>query len=321
MLFVAATHLNEVPLSAFKAGDDIDLMDIANLNLTVGTKAVKLCAFPSACDYFGRGIQAMELQVTASSTGLTSWQLYYGTAYKLYSSSAHARHVVGDYEVCREHSQIVLSNAKTFVEKLPVYKSMECSLSRQGKHSDATNLIVTVVKLLGIFPERLMKATMLLDFIKMNILLRRHSDDQILALPVVEDPIQLTAMDFLSRLARRAALSGNFQAFVVASMRALIYTFEYGLCGDSAVAMANCGRIYCHVMGDNATGHRLGRLAIKAIESFNAEDKGAWVKLLDGFFITASSSPLTECLKSLQSGFREAVETGEAEGAGWSGYC
>ena len=319
-LFVAATHLNEIPLSIFHDDNDVDLMDIANLNLNAGIKAVKHCAFPSACEYFGKGIQALEMKIALSSSTFTSWQLYYGVAYKLYSESANARHVVGDYEVCRDHSQLVLKNAKTIIEKLPVYKCLECCLSRQGKHSEAMKLIVAVVKSLGALPERYMKITIFLDVMKARLLLGRHTDDQIVALPYISDPIQLVTMDFLSRLARRAALAGDFQTMVASSLRALIFTFKYGLCGDSAVAIASCGRIYCTVMGDRGMGHRLGRLATMILGKCHSKHEESWVNLLDGFFISAASAPLTECLKTLQYGFKGAVEAGEVEGAGWNGY-
>ena len=330
MLLVAAEHLNSVADQVERGNSishKIDPVEFAQLNLDVGTMAVQLCAFPVAAENFAKGIRLMERhreQRDHQGTQMpSSWDPHYELMYDLYRSSAEARHIIGDYAVCDQHCQQVLDHTKHEIERMPIYRCMESSLSRQGRHLDAMRLNGKMAAAMGIYPKRWKRLQMVRDMVKVKGKLLQYSNQDILQLPIIQDgeAHHLAVMSALARIALRATLCNDFDRLLLVSLRGILYTINHGLCGDGAVLLAYYGGIACCSLGDRATGLRLGRLATQIVELCHARSVECWVNMLVAYSIESWSAPLTECLKKLQTGFQAGVDTGDVEGAGWNGFC
>jgi predicted ATPase len=313
MLFAAADHLNSLDPSSL---DGVSTLDVAKLNLRVGQKAVRVAAFASASQYFLKGIDA--LQKLPSSP----WRSHYDLAYEMYNSSASALLALGSYALCVAHSQEILNNAKTLLEQFPAYWSMEGSLSRQQRHVEAMKLSQTVAERLGVFPKRFHALHLARAFFEVRSLFRKHSDeDSIHGLPVITDTAELASMRFLSRIALRAMLCDNNVVLLLATLRQVIYTFRYGLCGEGAYAVASYGMILCGSLGHVEAGKRMGPLAKQIRQRCNARHVEAKVATLVTHYIDAWSMPLTQILDAFQQGYQAGMETGDVEFAGWNSAC
>jgi predicted ATPase len=313
MLFAAADHLNLLDSSSL---DGVSVLDNANLNLQVGKKAVRVGAFASASQYFLKGIDA--LQKLPSSP----WQSHYDLTYEMYNSSASALLALGSYALCVAHSQEILNNAKTLVEQFPAYWSMEGSLSRQQRHVEALKLSQTVAERLGVYPRRFHTLQLARAFFEVRSLFRKYSDGDIVhGLPVITDTEELASMRFLSRIALRAMLCDNSVVLLLATLRQVICTFRYGLCGEGAYAVASYGMILCGSLGRVEAGKRMGPLAKQIRQRCNARHVEAKVAVLVTHYIDAWSMPLTQILDAFQLGYQAGMETGDVEFAGWNSAC
>jgi predicted ATPase len=305
MWFVAADHLNSIPANETKP------LETARLNLEVGKKAMLLCAFSAASDYFLKGIEAMK-RIDKP------WKLHYTMTYTLYKESAVARNVIGDYDLCFAHCQEILSHATTLSDKVPAYMCLDESLSRQDRHEEAMRLCISVLQMLKAYPKRFQMVQLIRDFVLVKKLFRQFANAAILKLPILKDKSALYAMELLTRLATRAVLCDNSFVFMLTTLHQIIYSFRHGLCDATAIAMAYYGMILCGPMGQRDLGQRMGLLAKEVQKLCNSRRVETAVLLVAGLYIDCWSVPLTECMETLQLGCQSGMESGCMDAGGWN---
>ena len=325
MWFVAADHLNSIPDI-----HDVHPLDLAKLNLEVGKKAIAVAAFPAASNYLLRGIEALE-RVSAAMEHPTDksdddpWKLYYDITYELYKSSAEVHLVIGEYDTCHAHCGEILKHARTLHEMVPAYLSMEGSLGRQQRHTEALQLMKDVAKQFGVYPQSDARIPLSIHVGKdgnlVRGLFRQYTDEEIMNFPIMTDKVQLSIMQILSSVSVRASLLNEDKIDVLVTLRRIMHTFKYGLSGDGAFAMATYALMLCGPMGERQLGQRIGGLAKKIRRICNAKHIESKMDMIAGYYVEPWSTPLTQVLKTFEEGYQAGMEMGDVEFAGWNWVC
>ena len=96
--------------------DDVDQkMEVAQLNLEAGEKAISASAFESAAKYFLNGLSLL---------GPDSWEAKYSLTISLYDAASEALFVTGDFSQLTKLTEKPLLNARSFEDKLNIHNNL-----------------------------------------------------------------------------------------------------------------------------------------------------------------------------------------------------
>ena len=300
MLFVAADHLNST------ISKEVNILYKAKLNLLVGERATAFAAFVPASMYLRKSLEAIR-QIPSH------WTKHYDLSLRLYRASSDVELVLGNYDLGNELGQQVLAHTAALSDKLPTYLSLAEARGTQEHHEESMNLVRTALLLLGEYPKRAYLFHLIVSQAAVKKYFRKHSDRQILALPLMTNDKKLTTMGFLKEAAIRTYHCGNMIEFMLVVLKMLRITFKYGLCGFSAYAFSTYGLFLCGAYGDQEGGSRQGRLAREVLAVTNAKHLEGLVLFTVSYFIDAFSVPHDKMLETYQRAHRAGMETGDLE--------
>ena len=308
MLFIAADHLNSISQT------DLPPLDLANLNLQVGEKAIQVAAFVPASGYLRHGLEALQRIESP-------WQKNYDIALRLYRAAADVELCLGDFDRGNHLCQVIKNNTASIKDKLLVSLSLAGALGRHQKHAESMQVHLEALYLVGEFPKRFHIACLLRKLRKVNRCLQKFSDQEILDLPIMKDETRLIAMEHLTNLLVRSVYCNNKTIGIICTLLQLVNTFEHGLCPQSADAFAAYGGILFGHFGDQRGANRLSQLAcktldrVKAVDKRGAKTKECHVLYIVSAYINAFTSSPSRVLATLQRSYKSGLETGDVEKA------
>ena len=191
MLFSAVDQLNKVSgclnLPTLR-------VELAEVNLEAAECACSVSAFLPAIDYLKSGIRLL---------GDAAWEKHYELCLALHSRLASLESSTVHSEESETLIQETLQQARTFDDKLPVYITLVESLGVQGRLNEALELAYEVLAGLGeAFPKkksgRSFERKVKNDTEETRLLLIKHSDATILALPRLQDKKKQSALKILN---------------------------------------------------------------------------------------------------------------------------
>jgi predicted ATPase len=303
MLFVAVDHLNSTASTQDHANDH-SLM--ARVNLVVGEKASAVAAFVPTSSYLKLGLEALK-QIP------NHWKSHYDLSLRLYRAMADVELCLGNFNMGNDLGQQVLDHAEKLKDKIPTYISLVTSWGRQERHADALELCRSALELLGERRKRFQLAHMVKDHIGIKKLFKKHSDCDILLLPILKDENMLSVMKLLAEASVRAFHCGKHAQFNNYTFRMLQISFKHGVCGDTAIAFVCYAHLLSGVFGDHSGAVRLAGLACKILETTKAKQVEAGALFGVAYFIDSWSKPHAEVLEIYQRGFKSGMEMGELE--------
>ena len=288
MKFVAADQLNHG--IAYITDQKLKLI-LVRLNLEAGELAMSSSAFVPAAKFFDHGLAILSDQKD-------HWEQCYDLSLHLYNAAAETAFCNGDFEVNRSMVNEVLSNARCVRDKLFVYCIFVESLTAQQKLDEAMTLGFHILAELGQrFPKRFLLFHVLSDFQKTKKMLRRYSDDDIVALPPMEDEIMIVTIRLLVHLARCAYFVQNLEYMVLLVFREIELMLRFGANGDTPYTFAFYGLLLCGGLADIKEGCRYGKLALRLLERYN--EKETQVLLLAHSFVIHWQSPVQDQIDPL----------------------
>ena len=306
MLFVAVDHLNTIP------NNNKSPLEIVQLNLQVGEKAMQVSAFVPASIYLRKGLEALA-QIE------TPWKDYYDMTLRLFRASADVELCLGNFDVGTTYCCVIIDNALTSYDKLRVTLSLGESLGRRNRHAEAMEVHFNALYEIREFPRRMQTFHVVRSFRQVRRLLKKYSDFGVLLLPIMTDKNKLLAMDHLTRLSLRAYRCNKMIMVLLCILRQIVLSFKHGVCPDTAQALAAYGMLLCGTFGDQDGGSRMGRLAHQLIEGMNTRDRTKYKNMECRVLATTSinidswAQPITGILDTLQLASHLGMESGDLE--------
>ncbi|TVP60296.1 MAG: GAF domain-containing protein [Nodularia sp. (in: Bacteria)] len=289
-----------------------DRVQLAEMNLVAGRKALASMAYPSALKYLKTGINLLVDH---------SWETEYELTLALYETAAEAAYLSGYFEDMEEFAEVVLQRAKTLLEKVKVYEIKIQSYGAQNQVIKAINTALVILKLLGVqFPEHPSESDIQLELDKTTSNLANRCIESLIDLPKMTQIEPLAVMRILSRT-NVLTYQACPNLFLLIVIKQVNLSLKYGNAPLSAFAYVVYGLVLCGIVGDIETGYKFGKLALSVVDKFNARAVKAKIIQTFNSLIRHWKEHTKTSLKPLLEAYSIGLETGDLEFAAISLYA
>jgi histidine kinase len=305
-IFAIAHHLN---LARTLASDDADyprgnpseLNRLVKINLAASKKAKAANAYEVAVNY---------LDIALNLLPTSAWQNDYPLMLAVYQEAAEVHYLQGNFIDAEQLGNILLTQAKTILDRVPIYKIKIHGHIAQNQMGLAVDLGLNVLKLLKVeLPHDFTgnpEYTIRLDINQQNIESLRN-------LPRMQDCSSIRAMEILTIIIPPVYIVQP-QLFPIVVAKMIDLCLRGGNCALSAYAYALYGLLLC-ASGNINTGYQLGKLAEELQAKFDAQDIKSKVSFLFNNTIRCWREPATTTLEHFLQGIQDGIEVGDIEHA------
>ncbi|ODH01039.1 serine/threonine protein kinase [Nostoc sp. KVJ20] len=307
-LFEVVDHLNQgIELVTAQ----LERNEIAKLNLMAGQKAKGATAYEAALQYFNIGLKLLDTD---------SWLSEYDLTLALYSEAAEAAYLQGRFDEMEQLVEVVLDRAKTVVDKVQAYDSKIQGYLSQGNLKEALKTGLEALKLLGIdLIENPSQADIQRELELTSALLAQREIEDLINLPEMTEPEALAAMSILSNMGSAAFIMLP-ALWILITCKTINLLINYGNAIWSSLYYACYGFVLCGVVQDIELGYEFGKLALGLAERLNAKKGNSKTLMFSSVHILHWKVHLRKIIPMLADAYRNGVETGDFESAGYAAY-
>jgi predicted ATPase/signal transduction histidine kinase/tRNA A-37 threonylcarbamoyl transferase component Bud32 len=288
--------------------------ELATMNLIAGRKALASTAYRAAVKYLIHGIELLSDD---------TWQRKYELTLDLYQNATEAAYLAGDFEQTEKLTEVVLSRAKTLLEKVKVYDIQIQAYGAQNKGVEAVKIAINILQELGI---DLIAQPSQLDFqlalqeTTINLTDRRIED--LIHLPVMTDAQMQAAIQILASITA-TAYQAVPELFPLIVLKQINISIQYGNAPLSAFGYVNYGLMLCSFLENIEAGYEFGKLAANLLLRFHLKEIKAKIIQTFNAHVRHWKEPLKEVCQTFSESYAAGLETGDLEFAGYSlnAYC
>lgn len=282
---------------------------LAQLNLMAGHKAKAATAYEAAVKYLNVGLELLPE---------SSWQSHYHLTWNLHLETLEVEYLNTNFERTKHLSEILLSRAKSLLEKVKVYELKIPFYFTQNQPQTALETALEVLNILGVpLPKKINQVTILLEFVRSKFIIGNKRIEALAELPEMTDPYKLTALRILIAVIP-AAFNVNPALFPIVIFKMVNFSVKYGNSSLSSYGYGMYGMLLCGVFGDIDRGYQFGQLSLKLLDKFNAKEFKSKVNFLFNAFVRHWKEPTHNTIPSLIEGYVSGIETGDLEYACFS---
>ncbi|MBG1267061.1 AAA family ATPase [Nostoc sp. WHI] len=283
--------------------------NLSRLNLMAGEKAKASAAYDAALRYLQTG---MELLTT------DSWQTDYDLTLTLYSATAEAAYLSGNFEQVEQLFQQVIDQARTILATLKVYDVKIQTYVAQNKLLEAIQIGLQLLEQLRVhLPSQPTFEDVQQALSKTVSKLANRPIEDLVNLPMMSEPEVLGAMQLLARMCASAYLAVP-PLFLLIVLKMVDLLVEYGNMMLAPFAYAAYGIILCGVVFEIEAGYQFGQLALSLLDRLDAKPIEARTLFPISDQINVWRTHLRESLKPLQNCYQVGIEQGDLEFAGYA---
>ncbi|MBC7659381.1 MAG: diguanylate cyclase [Chitinophagaceae bacterium] len=310
-LFAIVNHLNA---SYFALETNEQRLELIELNVMAARKAKTSAAYVTALDYLE---SAMRMEQASD------WKNSYELFLSIYREAAEVAFLGKSFDSMQLYVDQVLKHGRTLLEKIPAYETrVHAAIARNDMH-EAITMGKKILKELDIsLPQNPSTFHIAVSLLYTKWKLRRYSQDDLLQLPAMTDPIELARMHFLYSMAQAIFYFFPKQVPLITS-RLVRKSLKHGNTATSALAYTTYGMIMAAMVGDVKEGYRLGELGIKLYERHQAKDIEAATLVCFNMFIRPWKDHIRSTLTPLLQAHQAGLDSGDFEFAAHAaiGYC
>lgn len=302
-IFDIVDHLNA---SRRLLAGDSERIELAGLNLEAGRRAKLNSAFPTSLGYLATGIELIRSRHDA-------WAAHYDLSLDLYTEATEAAYLSGEFDRMDAWFEEILRNARGILEKVKPYEIRILAYKAENRFMESIATGLEVLEQLGErFPKRPHLGHVLLDLVKTELALRGRGHDELMALPLMEDPGKRAAMRIIADITS-SVYWGMPNLVPLIAFRLVRLSLRYGNHPVSCFAYGAFGVILCGVLGAMRRGYSFGHLALDLLEKLNAKEWKAQIYVTPYALIFHWNEHVRNTLRPLQQSFQIGMETGLVE--------
>ena len=130
-----------------------------------------------------------------------SWEQHYDLTLALHREGAIAANLIGDWQTMTQWGTVAIERANTLLDRVPFYETQIQACVAQKQLSEAIQLGISTLKLLGeSFPSNPTSEDLALGIQEITAHLSKHSIESLIDLPSMLDPHGITILRILFRL-------------------------------------------------------------------------------------------------------------------------
>jgi histidine kinase len=246
--------------------DRSERMMVATLALEAGETAASMSDFVTAATYLSLGISCLQSNFVGIRNGY--WKDEYDFSLTIYNAAAKVEYCTANFERMDALIKEILLNARQFHDKMRAYVTMIHSLGTRERLLEAIAQGFSLLECLGErFHTKDLKIFLLFDLIKTKKMLKNF-DVCFERSPKMTDKDKLAAMEILNLIFPYCSMLKHPKA-PHAIFRMVQLTVKYGITATSATGFAGYGMGLCG-LGDFLSGNRYGKIALRLLEYFEA---------------------------------------------------
>lgn len=305
-LFEIVSHLN-LAMALATAHEQRD--ELARLNLRAGEKAKSANAYEAALAHFVVGVDL--------ANDLGDARL----SHELGVRRIEAMYLCGRFEAAERQAEALLERTELPLDKAAVLEQLVLAHTTRLQYRKALDTAVRALELLGEhIPGHPSTAQVMAELVRTKLALAGRSVDSLRALPRMTDPSKVVAMRILM-LSTAPAYFEDQNFLPLVSLRMVRLSVRYGNAVHSAYGYVMYGLVLCGVLGDMRRGLAFGRLALDAVDLFDARVIHGRVSMVFGGFILHWNGRLADTLPYFADGANSALEAGDLEFHGYNRYA
>jgi predicted ATPase len=307
-IFVVVNLLHEGSTSAL---GDLKQLRLAELHLQASQKAANLSAFSSAAKFARRGIELLP--------DGDRWTNHCELTLDLFSTAAESDGYLGNVESMESFCNEVLKQDIPLLGKLRVYNVLVLNITNSGRHAEAIVLLLEILRQLGCtFPKSKASRSLatLAGLAKARATLNSRTPEEIAIMPTMKDSLQIETMKLLDKLGMCSYLCGS-DLLLLAIMKNIRLTLQYGLCEVSPPAFASLGVIYTGVLGDLQAGSKIGDYTLLLLAKLESKSPFSRTTFLLRSGVYSWTRPFRSSLKCLLEAYENGLRSGDTESAMW----
>ena len=254
VVFGIVTQLNRG--AALITADD-EREQLAELNLLAGRRAKAAAAYASALVYLVAGADVLPEDC---------WDRRHDLAFALELHRAECEYVTGQFAPAEARLASLATRAATPVERASVAGLRIDLCIALDQSARAISIGLEYLRDVGVdWSAHPSAEDARREYDRIWSELGTRTDEDLIALPVVTDPVPLASLDILAKLAT-PALMNEPNLEVLVSCRAVTLSLERGHSEASCIAYTSLAMIAGPLFGNYQAGYRLGRLGCELAE-------------------------------------------------------
>lgn len=241
--------------------DETEKIELAKMNLQAGKKAQSAVAYYSALQYFKIGIELLPANL---------WELHYLTAFELYKGYALNAYQTNDSKTAEECIDLLLSKAKTSLEKVEILSMRVRQYITVSKPEEAIHSGIEGLALLGYkISENPGALPVLKEILLARFYLGKRKIESLLNAPVLTDPHKKAAARLLTEISPSAFILGRDNLFGLVQLKIVNLSLRHGNCPESAYAYIAFGTVLKEAFGELKEAESFGKLGMDINEKLN----------------------------------------------------
>ncbi len=305
-LFNITAHLN---LGVDLITDSSERELLIESNLRAGKKARVSGAYKLSLQYMEAGLSLL---------GENKWEQQYHHTLSLYTEKSRILYLMGDLGECEKLSDIVLSNAKTVLDKIEGYELKIFVYMSQNKMQESLETAREILKMLGIkLPLKPTKLHIISEYIRTQLLLKTKSEANLINLPEMTTPHKSACMRILSVAISPAFLTVP-ELFPIIIFKEMNLSLKHGYAPVSPFAYINYGTIQCAIMGNIDAGFRFCKIGLKLLNHIKLDETRCNTIMVFNACTRHWKDHIRDTLPDLKECYQIGLSTGYLE---YAGYC
>jgi len=287
----------------------VERLEIANLNLKAGQKAKMKTAYGAAINCFTKG-RACLTQNT--------WESAYELTLNLFTESAEAAYLSGDFKQMAQLAEVVLQQSRTLSDEVKICEIQIQAYAAQNQQQKAIQIALGFLKRLGIrFPEKPTQEEIRLALQNMQVSLSGKPIQSFIDLPMMTEPHQILAMRVIVAVIP-SAYSLLPRQTILLILKQVELSLKYGNLSESSFSYASYGFILCGVVSDIESGYQFGLLSLKLLKHLSESRLKARTLFLFNVFVRPWKEHVRKTLLPFLKTYQIALERGNIEYAAYS---
>lgn len=284
--------------------DPMESKRLCELNIIAGQRSQSATAYLLAMQYFENALQFLPSN---------AWEKDKKFTYNLYLYAAIAANQCNLQGRFNEFTKLLDANAFDTLDKLKL-----AELKIQNANVDNNQKRVIEIGLealhfanihLKLHPTQL---DVLFGYLKTNVRLGSHKEEDIERLPKIEDEEIILSMSIMHHMSLAAYfLEPNMVPLIMFELIRL--TLKFGLGPKTPFAFVVFGYINIAFMGKMEKGLKMGQLGNRLGEILNNEDQFVSLKQVYVMFISQWLTHLADTIPDLEEALKKGLETGDFE--------
>jgi predicted ATPase/GAF domain-containing protein/tRNA A-37 threonylcarbamoyl transferase component Bud32 len=271
------------------------------LNILAGKKSLASTAYEASLKFF---------QIAIEQLSDNSWTANYELTLELYTNRAKAEYLCKNFESADKTFDLILSHAKTELDKVTVYELKSSMYVSQNKILESLDILKQALKSFGVdLPKKPTELSPLPEIIKFKLKQGKKPIMDLANLPLINDQKFLMIMRLMN-----AAVPASFIAqpnlFPLLVLKMVNLSLKNGNSPLSSFAYVAFGLIQGSGLGDFKSGHEFGKLAVHLIKKFSAKS----IECRTYFIFTTMVSHWTHHAKEAIPYFQTAIQSGMENG-------